>query len=213
MAKSIEYVAAPAGMSGIYVEPWSKGEIYGVAANWAQASSPVLVYGDRGWNYDECGRQVADFRHSARAALRGIIVRAIEMGGDEADEEEVDGILDDATDLIDADVAEIAEILDSHGDRFGGNNVIDSANGWIEAGVTNPDVVDSWCEIGVWDCDKAADLIDADLTPDQVRTGADKLIEEAGDDCAEEYTDGCPIYSVCNNDTSIDVLIDAAKAD
>lgn len=100
-------LAAPAGMSGVYVEPWSKGEIYAVAANWAQASSPVMVYGDRGWTYDDCGRQVADFRHRRKDALRCQIVQAIEAGGDEVDDEEVDEIMESAVELLDSDVADI----------------------------------------------------------------------------------------------------------
>lgn len=86
-------VVCPVGMSGLAVEPWSKGEIYAVAANWAQANSPVLVYGEDGWTNDECGRQVADFRHNDRAALKAIIEEAIVASGDDVDDDEVDAIL------------------------------------------------------------------------------------------------------------------------
>jgi hypothetical protein len=85
-------ITAPTGKSGLAVEPWSKGEVYAVAANWAQASDPVLSYGQRGWDIEECGRQVADFRHSARAALESVIRRAIEAGGDTPDDDEVEGL-------------------------------------------------------------------------------------------------------------------------
>lgn len=90
-------IKTPSGTTGLAVEPWSKGELYAVAADWAQASSPVLVYGEDGWTSH--GRQVADFRHRARAALESIIREAISMGGDEPDDDEVDGILDDAEEI------------------------------------------------------------------------------------------------------------------
>lgn len=99
-----QQLVCPAGMSGLAVEPWSKGEIYAVAADWAQASSPVMVYGNKqdGWGYDSHGRQVADFRHNDRAALESVIREAIEMGGDQPDDQEVEGILDDATEITDS---------------------------------------------------------------------------------------------------------------
>ena len=65
-------VAAPSGMSGIAVEPWAAGEIFAVAADWAQASCPVLVYGDDGWTHDECGRQVADSATSHQRPIRAM---------------------------------------------------------------------------------------------------------------------------------------------
>ena len=99
-------VVCPIGTSGLAVEPWGKGEIYAVAANWAQASSPVMVYGVDGWTNDDCGRQVADFRHNDRAALKSIIERAIEAsGGDEVDDDEVEAILTEAV-TIDADASD-----------------------------------------------------------------------------------------------------------
>ena len=77
-------ITCPEGTRGLAVEPWSKGEIYAVAANWSQAGSPVMVFGEDGWTSDEHGRQVADFRHNDRAALESVIREAIEMGGDRA---------------------------------------------------------------------------------------------------------------------------------
>ena len=102
---TLSNLTCPAGKSGLAVEPWSKGEIYAVAANWAQASDPILVYGPDGWNGN--GRQVADYRHSALAALRAEIVAAIAASegipSDDVDDDEVTGIVDDATDISDSD--------------------------------------------------------------------------------------------------------------
>lgn len=92
-------ITAPAGKYGLAVEPWSKGEIYAVAADWAQASDSIMVYGEDGWTWDEHGRQVADFRHNDRAALEAIIREAIEMGGDEPEDAEVEAILADAVEI------------------------------------------------------------------------------------------------------------------
>jgi hypothetical protein len=103
-------LTCPTGMSGLAVEPWSKGEIYAVAANWAQASAPVYVYGERGWDIDHCGRQVADFRHSARAALEAQVEYAIATSegipSDEVDADEVDAICDDAVEIDDTDATD-----------------------------------------------------------------------------------------------------------
>lgn len=205
-------IGCPAGMSGLSVEPWGAGEIYAVAADWAQASCPVVVWGDGEWVSDECGRQVADFRHNARAALKANIESAIRMGGDKPDAEEVKSILDDAEDLAEQDVVDMAAMLDGHGEKFTGNNVDDEAQGWLDNDFT-PRAADMWCDIGCWDAAIAAQLRDAGLSPDQVRVAAERLIADAGDDAAEEYTDGCPIYSACNGDTNADVLIEAAKVD
>ena len=202
-------IAAPAGMTGLAVEPWAKGEVYAVAANWAQASCPIRVYGCNGWDYDDHGRQVANFRHSPEAALRAIIESAIEAGGETPQEEDIDDILDDAEELIDADVAEMAEMLERHGDRFIGNNAIDMADAWIEAGFSADDA-DDWCEIGVWEPEIAVSLRDARVTPDCAAEASRRLID-AEEDAAEIYTDGCPIYAACNRDISVDVLIQACE--
>lgn len=96
-------IKAPDGTSGIWVEPWEAGEIYAVAANWAQAGSPVMVYGPGGWDVEPHGRQVADFRHSAASALESQIRDAIVADGDEPDDDEVDAIIADAADLASED--------------------------------------------------------------------------------------------------------------
>lgn len=99
-------ITTPLGTSGLAVEPWGANEIYAVAANWAQASSPVMVYGEDGWTTDEHGRQVADFRHNDRDALESVIREAIEMGGDEPDDEEVESILNSAIEIGDAEMGD-----------------------------------------------------------------------------------------------------------
>lgn len=90
-------IKAPEGKCGLAVEPWSAGEIYAVAANWAQASDQVMQYGPRGWTGTQY--QVAEFRHSPQAALAQIVREAIQAGGDEPDDDEVDGIVSDAVEI------------------------------------------------------------------------------------------------------------------
>lgn len=67
------------------------GEIYGVRANWAEASSAVQVALNGDWQYDPHGRQVADFQHRPTAALRDWI-----GSGENIDEEEVADAIADA---------------------------------------------------------------------------------------------------------------------
>jgi hypothetical protein len=74
--------AAPADTSGLVIEPWAPGEVYGVAADWAQASCPVFFYGPTGWEPRQY--QVADFRHRPR---------------DHGDEDEAADLIDDAVEF------------------------------------------------------------------------------------------------------------------
>lgn len=98
-------IKTPAGTTGLAVEPWAPGEIYAVAADWAQASSPVLIYGEDGW--DNTQYQVADFRHRVEDALRTFVIQAIALSegipSEDVDDDEVDAILDHAYEIGDTD--------------------------------------------------------------------------------------------------------------
>jgi hypothetical protein len=109
-----------------------------------------------------------------------------------------------------SETAEMAAMLDGYGDRFSGNNSLDEAQGWLDEEFSR-ETADPWCEIGVWDAAVAAALRDAGLTPQQVSDAAAKLVDGMDDDerCAA-YTDGNPVYSVCNCDTSVEAIIEAA---
>ena len=76
--------AAPCGMGGLVIEPWSKGDVYGVAANWADASCPIWSYGEDGWHHS--GWQVADFSHEPREALVAELQESLVASGDDPDE-------------------------------------------------------------------------------------------------------------------------------
>jgi hypothetical protein len=76
-------IKCPAGTYGLAVAPWSADEIYAVAADWRQAAAPVMAYGPDGWYYT--GRQVADYRHSPRAALAAELAEAISASNGDDD--------------------------------------------------------------------------------------------------------------------------------
>lgn len=75
--------AAPRGTSGLCVVPWCVYDVYGVAANWANAAAPVYTWGDGEWI--NSGRQVADYRHDPQAALVDILRIEIEAGDPDED--------------------------------------------------------------------------------------------------------------------------------
>lgn len=95
MNATIKSLTCPAGKSGLAVAPWSLYEIYAVAANWAQASDTVMIYGRDGWAGSQY--QVADFRHRPADALRAVLVEAIATSegtsSEDVDDDAVDSIL------------------------------------------------------------------------------------------------------------------------
>ena len=54
------------------------GDVYEITANFANASSSV--------EGDPHGRQVADFRHSPRAAMESLLREMVSVSGDDPDE-------------------------------------------------------------------------------------------------------------------------------
>lgn len=98
---TISTLTCPAGAYGLAVEPWSKGEIYAVAAKWADASAPVYFFGPAGWQTRQY--QVADFRHRPMAALELEIAEAIgaSEGGPspDADSDEVQAVVGEAVEI------------------------------------------------------------------------------------------------------------------
>ena len=109
------------------------------------------------------------------------------------------------------DSVAIGKVLLSHGDVFSGgrDRVWYVAVDWCKLQF-DAETVDSWCGVGVWEPSVAADLRAAGISPRQAAERARALVakvRDAGGDPARTYTDGCPIYSVCNNDTGISVLL------
>ena len=110
---------------------------------------------------------------------------------------------------LSAQIGRVKSVLISHGDCCSGSecNLTFFARQWVDRGFDAIDV-DSWCSVNVWDAQAAKTWSIAGLTPDDVEAAAELLIENHGKD---SYTDGCPIYSCCNGDTDLDVMIDAHK--
>ena len=85
-------ITTPAGTYGFAVHVW--GDIYAVAANWAEASAPVYTWCEDGWTQDSHGRQVADFRHRPKDALRSHLREIRWRGcGDEISDARLDKIV------------------------------------------------------------------------------------------------------------------------
>jgi hypothetical protein len=92
-------IKCPKGKYGLAVK--LAGETYAVAADWRQASDEVLGYSEDGWV--PTGRQVADYRHSARAALAQSIRDCL---GDDCDDIDLDAIVDQAIRIDDGEDGE-----------------------------------------------------------------------------------------------------------
>jgi hypothetical protein len=116
-------------------------------------------------------------------------------------EEKAKAAEEDAKEDEDAAHLEMAAMLRRHGDRFTGSNCEDEAASWEEHGFTVTEA-DKWCSVGFWDAAAAAAFRDAGATPEQVAEAAERI-------ASDEFTDGNPIYSVCNGDTPIRVLLAA----
>jgi hypothetical protein len=106
--------------------------------------------------------------------------------------------------------AAVVEALRSHGAAFDGGSDqsrLELARDWMDADFDGADVYD-WCEVGCWDADTARQFAAEGLTPAEVKEAAEKLVKQNGTDA---YTDGCPVYSVCNGDTPVKAIVDGAE--
>lgn len=108
--------------------------------------------------------------------------------------------------LVSRDVADIAEVLIGHGERFAGDDVEQESQQWIDHDFDAPEVAD-WCDIGCWNPSVAAQWRDAGLTPDDVKAAAESMVEGSSEPDVE-WTDSCPIYSCCNGDTETEEIIE-----
>lgn len=137
------------------------------------------------------------------------ISRAIVDEDSETGYEPQNGILPetigDDEEMLPEALGEMIRVVCGHGDAFTGGVARDAAQGWIDAGF-DADDADEWMDAGWWDCDRAASARDLGLTPDQTVERAASLMD-AVENGEPRYTDGSPIYSICNGDTALDVLV------
>lgn len=87
---------APEGTAA-YATRWN-GVVYAVAANWANASDPVLsligLEGEEEW--DGIGWQVGDFSHEQEVALRKVMERDACDSGEDPESDEIADEIDAA---------------------------------------------------------------------------------------------------------------------
>ena len=108
------------------------------------------------------------------------------------------------TATVDRALQDMVEILNTYGDRYSGGDAAEVAQDWADNDFTADTMVD-WLDAGFWDAGTAAEVRDAGISAEAAKETAERLAE--ADDASETYTDGDPIYSCCNGDTSVDVLI------
>jgi hypothetical protein len=159
-----------------------------------------------GQHWESTQFQCADCRHYTSGLIevgKQLAAQAVEMREDEfsCEAEEIDER------TLDPKLSAMADGVTSRGERFAGNNVWDMAEAWTEAGFSATDAAE-WMDAGFWDPDTAATVRDTGITAEQAAARAEALVE-AAEDAAEDYTDGDPIYSICNGDTPVSVLTEA----
>lgn len=95
-------IQCPVGTYGlVVVAPWSDDEVFAVAADWRQASSPVQTWNGERWT--DSGRQVADYRHDPAAALVAELREACDSA------EQAETLAAEATAIYDTDAEEERE--------------------------------------------------------------------------------------------------------
>lgn len=115
-----------------------------------------------------------------------------------------------------AEINKIAAELSLHGHCFDGGSprsAVVVATEWHSHGFGDSDVAE-WAAVGCWHPPVAAELRDAELTPDAARKACEQLVEQTskrGDDPMVVYIDGSPMYSACNGHIDADDIIAAAR--
>lgn len=202
-------IVAPKGMTGLACAPFrDPKEVYAVAADWRNASAPVLQWepGD-GWTHTAW--QVADFRHQAAEALFKIVMDELEKMGENPQDHlvAVAGIAAKSTPLVPHQVGAIADVLRLYGDRFAGDNPYELAQEWDGEGFHAQDVI-AWCEVGCWNAWVAGALASCGVGPANASQACAVLAEGAEDGSFMQD----PMYSCCNSDIDADAIIEAAQS-
>jgi hypothetical protein len=107
---------------------------------------------------------------------------------------------------------EIAAVLDAYGEVFTGGRAGEVADEWIACGFTDPDDVNGWCMASVWEPSVAAALRSEGVGPHKVSEIQSKLTAGLSrEERAALWTDGCPVYSICNGDTPVTAILNAVN--
>jgi len=108
--------------------------------------------------------------------------------------------------LEDEDLPAMAIMISNAGDRCSGNDALDEAQSWLDEDFDTQDA-SLWVESGFWNASAAAACRDYGMDAQDAVGAAQELRDLEGEDDSA-YTDECPIYSVCNGDTNVQVIID-----
>lgn len=181
-------------------------EVMMVRCDLTQASSPVEVDycndNKNGDGWESTPMQCADMIHSySRLVAYGerLVAQAIQVNEDtvKCNHKNISNLMD------------LAEGLQGMGDQFSGNDPVEIAKEWQDHSFELSDA-SKWWDVGVWDADVARALVDAEMTPKDLTATAEAMTEDmTEEELMDAYTDGCPIYSACNNDIDVQEIIDA----
>jgi len=188
-----------------------------VRANLLEAAAPIEVNNCDGEGWHSTQFQTADVRHRTDRLIElahDLAAEACEMHEDEfsCDIDDTDNLRwqDRAKlGLYDREVVEIAHLLDAAGSTVAGDDPLESAQQWIDAGFnfSIPDISD-WIDAGVWNPEVAYEFEDAGYTPSQITEVAQAMLDETAnpDECARIWHDGCPIYDACQIDSGAELI-------
>ena len=108
-------------------------------------------------------------------------------------------------------IAELAVVLRSYGEMFTGGHAPEKiAEEWYEEGITDADECGAWCAVYVWNPSVAGALSNAGITPQRLAEIEATMIESVNEPY-DTWTDGSPVYAICNDDLSVYDIIDAEE--
>ena len=108
-------------------------------------------------------------------------------------------------------IHDLAVVLRSYGEMYiGGHPPTKIAEEWYEEGVTDADECGAWCAVYVWNPAVAGALRNAGITPQRLADIEATMIKSVNDPY-DTWTDGSPVYAICNDDLSVDDIIEAEE--
>lgn len=108
-------------------------------------------------------------------------------------------------------IAELAVVLRSYGEMFTGGHAPEKiAEEWYEEGIADADECGAWCAVYVWNPSVAGALSNAGITPQRLAEIEATMIESVNEPY-DTWTDGSPVYAICNDDLSVYDIIDAEE--
>lgn len=94
--------------------------------------------------------------------------------------------------------------IDGNGECYSGRRAGEMAEEWDANGLT--DEAPDWMQAKFWDPASARRVKNLGLTPERARELADEMLSGV-EDPDTLYTDGDPIYAICNNDLDAEALV------